>query len=58
MNEIYIVSRDFLSSWNFSLRIILMRNHAFVLVQLMCSCQLLSFENTIDPGVYTNEIKV
>ena len=42
MNEKNIDCSDFLSSVNFSLRIILIRNEVFHLILSMCSCQVQS----------------
>ena len=36
MKVVYIISRDFLSSLNFSLRIILIRPHALSVMYFMC----------------------
>ena len=36
--SVYIISRDYMSSLNFSLRIILIRPHALSVMYFMCLC--------------------
>ena len=42
MKVMYIISRDFLSSLNLSLRIILIRAHALSVMYYMCLCHVQS----------------
>ena len=44
INDVYIISSDFLSSWNFSLRMMFNLNQDLALIWSMCSCQLPSSE--------------
>ena len=47
MNEKYMISRDFLSKTNLSLRIMLILSHAFLLMWSIWSCHVHAFERKI-----------